>query len=396
MRAHLWPHFEVPQNISKATIADFGRQRLKVVKRNTVKKDRSVLRGFLDWCHERGYLAELPEFPMLPRRAPGTPYAIRRRGKATPLSPEECRALIAALPRWGQGRKGVPKFVVRARFIVAYETALRPATLDKLSIPQHYTRGSASLRIADEIDKARFGREVPLTDAAREALDSVALADGPIFGRHEYRYHLERAAHRVLPPARAATFAAYDLRHARLTELARKGDLPGVAYLAGHKQVSTTSIYVRPGLRAAEAVLRAFGDTVGTGGSTSTDRSVLVSTAAELRTLEPPRNVEQLTLEWQMLVNVAAAQLEAREADATKVKPKRRIRAPKEDTALDALVEATIASGRFSSQHQLRAEIGCKLDRVRRSLERLTQAGRIRRESKAVAGPAPPFLVRAE
>ena len=32
----------------------------------------------------------------------------------------------------------VTEFPIRARFIVAYETGLRPGTLDALSVPQHY------------------------------------------------------------------------------------------------------------------------------------------------------------------------------------------------------------------------------------------------------------------
>jgi hypothetical protein len=49
---------------------------------------------------------------------------------------------------------------------------------------------------------------------------------------------------------------AYDFRHARLTDLvSRSGDLTGVAYLAGHKNVTTTNRYVHPSRRAAERVL---------------------------------------------------------------------------------------------------------------------------------------------
>ena len=40
------------------------------------------------------------------------------------------------------------------------------------------------------------------------------------------------------------TFTAHDLRQARLTQLAESGNLTGAAYLAGHKRVSTTALYV--------------------------------------------------------------------------------------------------------------------------------------------------------
>lgn len=258
MVTHVAPHFGGPHGIVKSSIAEYGRRRLRVVKRATLQKERSTLRGFLAWCLEQGYLLESPEFPPLPRKAIGTAFAQRRRGKATDLQPEECDALIAALPRWSRPRAGQPSFAVRARFIVAYETALRPATLDALSVPEHYSRGSETLTITDEIDKARFGRVLPLTGAAREALDSVCRPGrtGLIFGEHDYRWQLDKAAKAIgLPAAKLRTFCAYDLRHARLTELAEGGNLTGTAYLAGHKRVTTTSLYVKPGLRAGERAL---------------------------------------------------------------------------------------------------------------------------------------------
>jgi integrase len=125
-----------------------------------------------------------------------------------------------------------------------------------LSVPENYVRGSSLLVITEAIDKARFGREVPLTPRAREALDAVAPRAGVIFGRHDYRPQLAKAAAKVLPPERARTFTAYDLRHARATQWAEGGNLVGVAYLLGHKQVTTTNRYARPNEAAAKRVLK--------------------------------------------------------------------------------------------------------------------------------------------
>jgi len=255
-RTHLIPHFVEPHLITSRTIAEYSRARLRVVKRTTLQKERSTLNGFLEWCDEQKYLLERPEFPKLPKRATGTPHSQRRRGAATNLSPEECRALIAQLPEWSSNKVGKKPHPLRARFIVAHETSLRPATLDALRVPEHYARGASTLIITDDIDKARFGREVPLSEAAKAALESVCRP-GLLFGRHDYRWHLERAAKAVLPAAKARTFTGYDFRHARITELAETGNLPGVAYIAGHKRVTTTSLYVKPGLRAAERTLDA-------------------------------------------------------------------------------------------------------------------------------------------
>jgi hypothetical protein len=78
--------------------------------------------------------------------------------------------------------------------VVAYETALRPATVDALSVPQHYTKGAASLTITYEIDKARYGSSLPLSDEARAALDAVVHERGLIFGCHDYDDQLKKAA----------------------------------------------------------------------------------------------------------------------------------------------------------------------------------------------------------
>lgn len=256
---HLLPWFGALSGLNRRRVGEYCRDRLKSVKRTTLQKERSTLRGFLAWCREMGYLEEQADLiPELPKRATGTPFEQRRRGSATPLSPEECRRLIAALPLWSTPRGKREPFLVRGRFVVAYETSLRPATLDQLSVPEHYSRGAELLRVTDPIDKNRFGRELPLTKLARLALDSVLPDEGLIFGKHDYRDQLEKAAKKAkLPPEKARTFCAYDFRHARATELAETGNLTGAAYMLGHKRVTTTSIYVRPGLRAAERVLAA-------------------------------------------------------------------------------------------------------------------------------------------
>jgi integrase len=255
MHTHLIPHFKTAHEIQPASVAAYGRARLRKVKRTTVQKERSTLRGFLFWCEEQKLLSSLPDFPTLPKRATGTAWHQRRRGVATDLSPEECHELIEKLPQWSRPRGNVGSYPIRARFIVAYETSLRPATLDALSVPEHYSRGAPTLRITDAIDKARFGRDLPLTPAARAALDGAIRGSGLIFGDHDYRYPLTKAAKAILPAHKARTFTAYDLRHARLTELAEGGNRTGTAFAAGHRRVTTTALYVKPGFRAAERAL---------------------------------------------------------------------------------------------------------------------------------------------
>lgn len=250
----LIPFFGTAEGITAARIATYGRTRLAKVKRKTLQKERSTLRGFLGWCHEQGHCVVLPEFPSLPARAKGTPYEVRRRGRATEVTPEQCWAIIDKMPKFSRRTATSDPFPVQDRHIVAYSTGLRPSTIDQLSCPEHWIPGSDVLIIEDRIDKARFGRELPLSEKAQEALGRVARR-GLIFGRHNYRRHIAEAAKAVLPPEKARTFCAYDFRHTRLTELAGI-DLRGAMYHAGHKRISTTDSYVRTDMAAARKVLK--------------------------------------------------------------------------------------------------------------------------------------------
>lgn len=146
-----------------------------------------------------------------------------------------------------------------AYYVLAWETALRPATLDALEAPGDYQPGAAYLRIRNEVDKARFGRELPLSAEARVVLDAVCPASGPIFGKHQSRarHFAEAVAASGVGEGKPGNVTPYDLRHARLTDLTGDGaELTGVSYLAGHKHLSTTSMYLKGSLKAAERALR--------------------------------------------------------------------------------------------------------------------------------------------
>lgn len=250
LSTHLGPFFGELELVTTERAKEYLSERLRKVKGSTVRKELSCLRGLLAWAHARGLLPSAPALPSVPKRTPGTAHP---RGKRThtELSPAEVRKLLAALPE--RSKHGWP---VRARFVVAYETTLRPATLDALSVPEHYTKGARYLRLEAVNDKGRYERMVPLTRAAQRALSSVCPEAGPIFGRHDYRDALEKAARSALSKDKAATFFGYELRGAGITHLLEEtGNMPGVQYLAGHKHASTTALYVRASLRAAEQVV---------------------------------------------------------------------------------------------------------------------------------------------
>ncbi len=250
----LWqPCFQTIDQLTPLNIEDYWRDRLKVVQRNTVKKELSALRGFLRWCKESALISEVPQFSTPPMRAIGT-----RSKKVNPkpepilITEDQALRLIEKLPETLQGRRSGKRYPVRARFVVAWETALRPATLDEISVPENYKKGAAILKLRSENDKARFARNVPLTDKARAALDAVCPKRGLIFGKHDYRPALKAAC----KAAKVPQVSPYDFRHSRLTHLVESSNnLAGIQYLAGHKHATTTAIYLKASQRAAEAVL---------------------------------------------------------------------------------------------------------------------------------------------
>jgi hypothetical protein len=112
------------------------------------------------------------------------------------------------------------------------------------------------LRDAD--DKARYGRTVKLTARAQAILERCAPKSGLIFGKHDYRAFIKAAALKVLPRDKALLFAAYDFRHGRINNLLEtSGSLHGVAFVAGHKQLTTTNAYLRGQQRHGDAVMAA-------------------------------------------------------------------------------------------------------------------------------------------
>lgn len=252
-----------PSAITHEACEAYMRKRLIEVRATSVKKELAALRSFVSYLGQIGLAGGDPAatVPRLPKRAAGVAYGKRRRVAAPHLSPDQVRALLRKLPEWSSEANGAERFMVRARFLVQYETSLRPSLFDRIRTPEHYKAGMARLRITPDIDKAKYGRDVPLTRRARRILDYVIRKlgpgyVGPIFDAHDYRNHIARAAKAVLPEELASVFCAAHLRSARITHLLEQGaNVVGTQFLAGHKQLSTTSRYVKPSFRAAEDAL---------------------------------------------------------------------------------------------------------------------------------------------
>ncbi len=249
-------------NVTPARMGDYQRERMTKVLRDTVSKERSFFNTFLGWCVEQGVLAEAdrPTWPKLPKKATGVRSGPQR-AKPVDVTREQVAAFLDALPLWSKEMKG-RRHAVRPRFIVAYETGLRPATLSALVLGKHWKVGQGFLEIPDEDDKARFGRTVPISRLAQAAMTYVVaelrLEIGkPIFGRHDYRDHVEAAAKAAGMPE---DFAVYDLRHGRVGHLLDEtGDVRAVMFLVGHTLMTTTNKYVRGQKEGARKALDAMG-----------------------------------------------------------------------------------------------------------------------------------------
>jgi len=165
------------------------------------------------------------------------------------------------LPEWSLGKNGNHKFRVRAPLEFEYETALRTQTTATI-VGADYLKEKGKLRLRDETDKARWGRDLPLSKRACEILDSVGAKDlEPFFGKphgkrreHDYSDYI----HAACDAAKIPRISPHDLRHARGSHLVdRTADLRGAAYLLGHKEITTMNKYAKPTERAAERALEA-------------------------------------------------------------------------------------------------------------------------------------------
>lgn len=251
-------YFERLDKITEATGANYGIARLGQVLRTTVLRELSYLREFLRWCKVHGVLVTVPHIPRLPPKAQGK-RAGKQRAKSVHVSPDEAKAILALLPELSKTIDG-QKWPLRDRFAFMWETALRPETISRLRVPDNWRPGARHVELTNEDDKARFGREVDLTDEAISLLTKHAPERGLIFGSHIFYKAIKKAAVAVLGPVKGKSFAPYDFRHGRAKSLLDAGaPIRGVSYVLGHKKVSTTDKYLAPERSAGKEALTAGG-----------------------------------------------------------------------------------------------------------------------------------------
>lgn len=240
MRAHLVPWFRSLDRVTTGRIADYQRERLKHVERATVRKERNTLVGFLAWCVEQDVCSPVM-VPKLPRGAAGVRASTRVR-RAVSVTPEQVERFLVALPEYSGGTRGARAvFPVRDRFIVAWETGLRPRTIDSLT-SAHFTPGRHELRITKDIDKTKNARTVRISQRAHDAL-ARHVGEGPIFGAHDRRTYVAAAA---IAAGLPRGFYAYALKHNAMTSWLDRGVPIGViAERVGHVKIDTSASYIR-------------------------------------------------------------------------------------------------------------------------------------------------------
>jgi integrase len=279
----------------------FAMHRLTAIIKETLRKELTTLFKFLGWAKLNGAIAMVPPRPKLDRGLRGKRSGTQR-AKRVDVTADEARRIVESLPEWaargGRGgetsSKASNRFRVRDPLHFAWETGLRPATVARIAFPTHWAPGRTSLSITEDIDKSRYGREVPLTAEACAILARCCPSEpGTIFGAHDYRNHIKAAAAAVLAADKAIQFSGYDFRHARTTEsLHRTGNMLGVAYLVGHKRLTTTDHYAHASERHAREAVDALDLVSGrsvSGDSVTVDSVNCLENRVRRRGLEPLR-----------------------------------------------------------------------------------------------------------
>jgi site-specific recombinase XerD len=252
--AHFTPFFRSVERFTAPMYADYIALRIGEVTRVTLRKELSALRQFREWLGTRGvHVAEVPR--LAKQGHPGVRHKNARKQKATIIRPAEAKRILLAMPLRSR-RTGA---WVRPLFTVLWETGLRPITVLRLEAGIHYTRGARKLFVSREIDKEQFERHVPLTDAARRALDRAfpKSGEGRLFHAAEESLRFSLAAAVAQAGLTARKIGVYDFKHSRISHDANGGlPLAGIAHLVGHTNISTTARYVTTGEDAARAVLK--------------------------------------------------------------------------------------------------------------------------------------------
>lgn len=255
----------------QAMLDDYGPQRfvnarMRQRTKDTVVKEVSAMFQFLTWLHlDKKAITKIPPRPVYRAKDLGTRVGPQR-DSPVELDDETALKIILRLPEFAHSQKTGETFVCQDMMRFAFETGLRPSTVGRLSVPEHWSRGRDSIKVTAMIDKGRNAelrgkpRQVPLTRVAKDILERRAPKSGPIFGcqkngrARDIRTQWKRAAIEVLGKDEGERCAPYDLRHGANFRMAELGlTIGGRMHIMGHAKATTNDKYMRPNEKAAQA-----------------------------------------------------------------------------------------------------------------------------------------------
>jgi len=206
----------------------------------TINRKLASLRAYLKWAVAEGELDDLPRFPQPMEQVQSAPKALDKR---------EMNALIRAAERYGSSRD-------RAIIVTLLNTGLRVKELSGLNlcdVEMSERKGKLTVREG----KGQKYRQVPLNAEARRAIAAYldergADEEAAVFlsqrGNRLGTRGIQDVVGKYGRLAELENVTPHTLRHTFCTMLLRSGkvDLVTVAQIAGHADVSTTSIYTKP------------------------------------------------------------------------------------------------------------------------------------------------------
>jgi len=232
--------------ITREKVIDWTQGQLKIIKAVSIRKKIRALNRLAKWAADKK-LIKAVEIPLPARSAEGTPFPTRRTAAAV-VSADEIEQILALLPETTFIPKGHQTIPLRPRYRLMWELALRPETVAKLSVPQHWNPENPQyLTLTPDVMKLKKPSRKVLTPKALEAIKAVYSGQpGLLFGPHALNRRVKAAAYQVLDKERAKRFCGQWLRSARLSHLSLLGVPPkSVQTFADHANLSQTSIYLR-------------------------------------------------------------------------------------------------------------------------------------------------------
>jgi site-specific recombinase XerD len=209
-------------------------------KPSTVNRKLASIRSFLKWAKSEDEIEDLPRFPQSMEQVKSAPKALDR---------TEMHALVRAVERYGDSRD-------QAIILVLLNTGLRVNELSELNLAD-VEMSERKGKVVVRSGKGQKYREVPLNAEARRAIgeyleERVEDNEPALFisqrGSRLGTRGIQDVVAKYGRMAELDDLTPHMLRHTFCTNLLRSGkvDIVTVAQIAGHSDISTTSIYTQP------------------------------------------------------------------------------------------------------------------------------------------------------